>query len=66
MSPHGKERMPTPKQKLIHNPIPTSFLLFVCVNILLVEKVSILPAVSSSKNNRYLHIRKKQDVGIGL
>ena len=36
MSPHEKENkgMSTPKQKLIHNPIPTS-LFIVCVNILL-------------------------------
>ena len=51
MKKKGNKGMPTPKQKLIRNPIPTS-LLFVCVNILLVKKVSIVPAVSSSKNNR--------------
>ena len=59
MSPHekkGNKRMPTPKQKLIHNPIPTSLLLF---------KVSIVLAVSSSTNNRYISEGNK-DVGMGL
>ena len=39
MKKKGNKGMPTPKQKLIHNPIPTS-LLFVCVNILFVKKLS--------------------------
>ena len=38
MSPHEKEGnkgMPTPKQKLIHNPIPTSlFVVCLCINII--------------------------------
>ena len=47
MKKKAKKRMPTPKQKLIHNPISTSlFVLFLCVNILLVKKISIVPAVS--------------------
>ena len=51
MKEKGNKRMPTPKQKLIHNPIPTS--LFVAINILLVNKVSIIVStVSSSTNNR--------------
>ena len=43
MSPYekrkGKKGMPTPKQKLIHNPIPPS-LLFVSLNIVFLKKLS--------------------------
>ena len=43
------KRMPTPKQKLIYNCIPTSFfVVFFCVNILLVKKLPVVPAVSST------------------
>ena len=51
MKKKGNKGMPTPKQTLIHNPIPTSLLLF---------KVSIVLAVSSSTNNRYISERKKR------
>ena len=59
MKKKGNKRMPTPKQKLIHNPIPTS-LLFVCVNIILVKKVSIVPAKSYKQSGR------NKDVGMEL
>ena len=68
MSPHEKKankRMPTPKQKLIHNPIPTSLFVF-CVNILLVKKVSILPAVSLSKTTDSYISERNKDVGMRL
>ena len=61
MSPHekeGEQEDATPKQKVIHNPIPIHLcLLFICVNILLVKKLSILPAVSSFNNT---HIHQKE------
>ena len=55
MKKMGNKRMPTPKLKLIQNPIPTSlFLVYFCKHTL-VKKVSIVPAVSPSKNNRYIN-----------
>ena len=39
MKKKGNKGMPTPKQKLFHNPIPACFL-FVFVNILLLKKLS--------------------------
>ena len=30
MKKKGNKKMPTPRHKLIHNPIPTSLFLFVC------------------------------------
>ena len=55
MKKKGNKGMPTAKQKLIHNPIPTS-LLFVCIK-------QLVPAVSLS--NRNVSERNK-DVGMGL
>ena len=59
MKKKGNKRMPTPKQKLIHSP-SIHLCLFVCVNILLVKKLSIVPAVSSS-NNRHRSGKKCRD-----
>ena len=59
MKKKGNKRMPTPKQKLIHNPIPTS--LFIVS--LLVKKVSIVPAKSYKQQ---IHIRKKQKCRDGV
>ena len=62
ISPHekkGNKRMPTPKQKPIQNHIPTS--LFVCVNINLANKVSIvLTCCSIFIHKEKINIRKKQ------
>ena len=61
MKKRGNKRMATPKQKFIHNPI---YLLFVCVNILLVKKLSIVPAVSSSTIDAYQ--KETKMLGMGL
>ena len=64
MKKEGNKGMPTPKQKLIHNPIPTP-LFVICVYIYTyILKLSVVPAVSSS-NNRNISKRNK-DVGMGL
>ena len=44
MKKKGNKKMLIPKQKLIHDPIPSFFV--VCINIILVRKVSIVPAIS--------------------
>ena len=57
MKKKANKRMPTPKQKLIHNPIPTSFVCCLFVNILLVKKVSIMPVQYLQQQ---IHIRETQ------
>ena len=57
MKKKGNRRMLAPKHKFIHNHIHIS--LFVCINILFVNKVSIALVVSSSTNNRYTPERNK-------
>ena len=60
MKKKGNKGMPTPKQKLIHNPIPTSlFVVCLCIyTCILLVKPSIVPTVSSS-NNRNMSERNK-------
>ena len=68
MKKKGNKKMPTPRYKLIHNPIPTSlfclkFRLFV-VNALGKEK-------TSSHRINYIHeihyrLERSKDVGMGL
>ena len=59
MKKKGNKRMPTPKQKLIHNPIPKS-LFVVCVNILLVKRYQLCPQYLT--NNKYISERNKDVV----
>ena len=56
--------MPTPKQKLIHNPIPTSFFV-VCLRKHTFRKLLIVPAVSSS-NNRHISCCSKYSCEVDL
>ena len=56
MKKKGNKRMPTPKQKLIHNPIPTSlFLSDICL---------LLDEDSAGTIDSFL--TKSKDVGMGL
>ena len=61
MSPHekeGEQGMPTPKQKLIHNPIPTS--LFLSDMFLLLDEGTVGTIDGFTKYNKYVYTNKQQ------
>ena len=65
MKKKGNKKMPTPKQKCIQNPIPTSLL--DCVNIMLVNKVPIVHThCSIFTHKQKINIRTKQQCRDGV
>ena len=67
MKKKGNKKMPTPRLKLIHNPIPTSLFLSRPQYILCQQfdvKVFSLPNAHSKQTNKIL--KQNNDVGMGL
>ena len=64
MKKKANKRMPTPKQKLIHNPIPTSlFVVSLCKHTFSLEGIY---CACSMFNNRYISERNKDNRDMGL
>ena len=71
LSLHEKERnkMPTPRHKVTHNPIPTSLLLcmlFVCLFVCLFVMNALGKANSTQLQNVCCGFGRNKDVGMGL